>query len=729
MIGYLLGLILAARMPTLDWTHLLASMGLLLPLILLRLPYRLQLVSCMLAFSYSSVWGLYQLEHRLPQAVAKVDVQLRGQIDTLVLKDDRIQRFELQLIQAPEAFPRLRRVQLTHYSVEPALKQGDQITLIARLQTPQRFLNFASPDSKRRALQRAIDARGYVRELLAHEHEPGLRQRLYDQLMQRLPPDSANTLSAVVLGESSGLQDKQWSLLRATGTVHLVVVSGLHLGVLTLAGLIIGRSLLFPLLLLKPSFARLIWGLPVVLALTLASTYLWLGGAGLALQRAWVLVALLLTGRLWGRSISLRTRLKAALVVVTLLDPLTVLDLGFWLSFGLVWLLLQHARWRTNSPRWLVPLRVQLFLSIALLPVLLVGIGQLNLIGVFTNLWAIPWLSFGVMLLPILLPLALMSNVFAQLVALWSDALWRGLALSADLGLSSDWTRPPEAFLPLALAGILLLLLPLRLRLMGALMLMPLLLYPVERVEGFRVRMMDVGQGQASIIDLPSSRWIYDTGPSFGANFSAAELTLIPTLKNEPQVELQGLIVSHSDRDHSGGLGALLQYRQPSQIYSGQPELTGGKLCREGQLFIDGEVEMRLTGITRPINDNDASCVVLLSYRSCHLLMAGDLSSGAELILLRQFQPLSLTWLMLSHHGSRSSTSDAWLDFWSPQTVLLSRGRNNPFGHPHPEVIERVESRRLKLVDTAIDGEIELVADAQGCRTETFSERQRRYWY
>ena len=729
MIGYLLGLILVARMPVLEWAYLLVI--LLVP-VLLRLrgqTLRLQSISFVLAFVYASSWGLLQLQHRLPAELGKVDLFLTGQIDSLVRLSDQSQRFELLVEEPPQLYSQLRRLRLTLYSNEPRLRQGDRLTLVARLQAPQRYLNDASPDSKRRALQQGIDATGYVRELQSHLPSAGIRQRLYDQLIERFPAETASTLAALVLGEAAGLSDTHWMLLRKTATVHLVVVSGLHLGVLTLAGILTGRLLLLPLLLMTPMLARRLWGVPMLLALILATCYLGLGGAGLALQRAWVLVLVLLTGRLWGRTLSLSLRLRVALVLVTLIDPLAVLDLGFWLSFGLVWLLLQHSRWRSNIAVWVTPIRVQLFLSLALLPVLLVGVGQLNLLSLFTNLWAIPWLSFGVMLLPIMLPLSYLSDFVAELTVLWIDLFWVGLDLCSEIGLSSDWPPPASWLLPVAIVGTLLLLLPLRLKLVGALILTPYLLYPNESTKGFKARLIDVGQGQASVIDLPWGRWVYDTGPSFGSSFSAAQLTLIPTLKRDPQRPLDGLIISHSDRDHAGGLAALLAYRQPTLIYSGQPEQTGGVSCR-GPILIEQEgVELHLMGLEQRQSDNDSSCVMLLRYRECTLLIAGDLSSGAELELIRQLEPTPITWLMLSHHGSRTSTSDAWLDHWQPKTLLVSRGRNNPFGHPHAEVMELVNRRNLELLDTAVDGEIELIANDQGCRLSTFYDRQQRYWY
>ena len=727
MIGYLLGLILAAWMPSLNWPYLLTIFSLVLLIRLGR--YGRQLLLLVLAFNYALLWGEYQLHHRLSVDVGKVDLVFTGRVDSIVRANQRSQRFELSLDEPVEGFEHLRRVRLSLYATEPILQQGDSLKITARVQTPQRYLNDASPDAKRRALQRKIDATGYVRSIDEHHSRVGVRQRLLDALNSRFSDQTASTLAALLLGESWSLGNEHWNLLRITGTIHLVVVSGLHLGVLTLAGVLVGRGLLLLLIPLSPVVAKQLYFLPTLTALILASSYLWIGGGGVALQRAWVLVFVLLTGRLWRRTFDLRSRLNLALIGVTLMDPLSVLDLGFWLSFGLVWLLLQQGRWRTFSHRWRAAIRVQLVLSLVLLPVLVVAVGQLNLLSMVSNLWAIPWISFGVMALPLLLPLALLSESVVSLIELWTELFWEGLRWFTYIGMSVDWTPAPIWLLPLAIAGVVLLLTPLRLRFVGLVLISPLLLFTTENREGFTVRLLDVGQGQAAIIDLPNQRWVYDTGPAFGSDFSAAQLTLIPTLKREPNRRLHGLIISHSDGDHAGGVEALRRLYKPVRTLSGQPQFNGGEACSAQQVIHDSGVELAVTALANPQSDNDSSCLLLLSYLGCSLLIAGDITLKAERQLMRQLKPRPITWLQLSHHGSRTSSSEAWLDFWQPDTVLISRGRNNHFGHPHPEVMQRLERRNVPRLDTAQDGEIVLHATAQGCSTSTFLQRQQRYWY
>ncbi len=751
MIGYVSGLLGVAWISDLSWTPVVitaALIALAAAILGARVVPQLrfcrasflpiQLLGLLFGVVYATLWGSYQLDHRLPAEVGKVDLELRGTISSIVRVDEGSQQFLLRLSEPNPIHPQLRTVRLRLYEDEPLLKESDRLHLTVRLQTPQSYLNPFSPDSRRKALQRRIDATGYVRDMHAapethSKRDSGLRQQIYDQLTARFEPSVAAFLSALVLGHSIDLSTQKWELLSTTGTVHLVVVSGLHLGVLAVAGLFIGRLLVFALRLGYPLSAGITPRLPWVVALSLTTVYLWFGGAGLALQRAWVLISVLLIGQLFRRTPALSLRFKLALLLVTLLDPLAVLDLGFWLSFGLVWILMQLGRLRQRQSPALQAMRVQLVLSLLLLPVLLFALSQLNLLSVLSNLWAIPWVSAGVLLLPLMLPLSFVTDSAQWIVEQWVQLFWSGLSVNAQVGLSPLWTPAPLGLTLLALVGMVLLLVPLRLRLVGVLLLFPALLYAPQERQGFAVTLLDVGQGQAAIIDLPGERWIYDTGPAFGDDFAVAQLTLIPELKRRTHNKPALLIVSHGDRDHAGGVEALMRFHQPELTLSGQPEQVEGRACHLGYEREVGGISARVGGLSQVRDDNDASCWLYLTNGACSLLVAGDLSTSAEMRLMRELESdglrQPLTWLHLSHHGSKTSTSEAWLDFWQPKFALNSRGRNNHFGHPHPSVTARLEVRAIPLLDTAEVGAISLEAEGADCNTTSFLGTKRRYWH
>jgi competence protein ComEC len=203
-------------------------------------------------------------------------------------------------------------------------------------------------------------------------------------------------------------------------------------------------------------------------------------------------------------------------------------------------------------------------------------------------------------------------------------------------------------------------------------------------------------------------------------------MTLVPTLRTKG-VEAVDLIISHSDVDHAGGFDALKDAVKLRGVISGQPEMTGGILC-SNQLDTRDGVNFRAFHLPSGESDNDNSCVLLVENGHCSFLVAGDLSSSAEIRLLKMYQFPAITWLHLSHHGSQSSTSGYWLDSLNPQFALVSRGLNNRFNHPNEQVIERVKHRDITIFDTAIDGQISLSATGNSCSESRFVEREQRYW-
>ncbi|MEY3038765.1 MAG: hypothetical protein RL143_1332, partial [Pseudomonadota bacterium] len=381
MIFYLLGLVAAAWMPSLDATALFSLITLLLSTLAPK-PWRNQVRVLLIALVVNYVWSAYSLAHRIPLYTKPVDVVLSGEIVNLQPPiNDGYASLLIDVEVPPAELPRLRRIKVGLYDANLIIKAGDRINATVRLKPPNRFLNDESPDTILRSLRQGVDATGYIREVHQLIESSSVRQKIFDQLGNRLPKNTAPILSAILFGESSLLAQTEWTLLRQTGTVHLAVVSGIHLAVVTLSILISLRGIIFLLTYMFP-LRRMAWfeRLPILLSMVAATVYLWLAGAGIPLQRAWVMAMLLLGGMLFKRSPSAVRRLQIALVVVTLFDPLAVLDLGFWLSFGLVFLLLAMNRWRHNYPWWLSVILVQLLLTLLMLPLIVGGTGQLTLV-------------------------------------------------------------------------------------------------------------------------------------------------------------------------------------------------------------------------------------------------------------------------------------------------------------------------------------------------------------
>ncbi|GGC02968.1 DNA internalization-related competence protein ComEC/Rec2 [Marinobacterium zhoushanense] len=741
MIAFITGLLAVAWLPSLLYTPLLLTFAFLA---MLRQRWRRLAILLSLGVLFGSIWGAWQLNHRLPDRFARTDVNLVGIIDQLPRLQGRRQSFTLRIISidsADEALLHLRRLSLSHYDAHDLLKAGDRIKVRVRLFPPRGLSNPYAFDSERRFLTESIDARGYVRSLDSIESSgitlPGLRQRLSMLLDQYFDERVSVTLRALVLGDRSGLSPEQWRLLSETGTAHLLVVSGVHIAVMAGLGVLATRTLGL-LLLWGGGSSRDVRRAGLLLTLLLACAYALLAGMGLPVQRALIMVAVFIGAEWWLRPVTAWQRWRIALLGVCLLQPLAVIEPGAWLSFGavalLIWISQQGTRLGGLLSRWW---GVQGRLFIGMMPISALLFHQLGFLAPLVNFVALPAVSLLVMALPVLLPLVLLGVQWpADLLSWVILAFWQGVTLSRE-GLGLYLALPdiePLAML-LAIVAVLwwLLPLPLRWRWLSIFMLFPMLATEANRPpEGtFVATLFDVGQGLAVLIETSEGRIIYDTGPGYSGGGSAFDYAVAPALKARRLSTIEQVVISHGDSDHSGGFGALRREYVYQQLILGQPlqGVAGGINCADHPQVTLGGVRFRYlqSSMETLSNDNAHSCVLIVESRHCVLVIPGDLEMQGEMDLMRRYDLPRTDWLVAGHHGSKTSSSAAWLDALQPTAVLFSRGAFNRFGHPAAEVVERVSQRGALIHDTASDGALLLEAGEE-CRTSAWRQRKKRYW-
>lgn len=740
MIPYLSGLLLVAWLPRLSWLPLVLLS--LLPLMRLC-RWRLALFILVAAALHAGLWGGWQLSHRLPDQRVRTDLRMQLQIDSLVQRQGRRQSFTVRVIDSTAsaaALKRLRRLKLSLYASDPLLQPGDRLDALVRLFPPRGLSNPAAFDRERRYLSEGIDARGYIRRLYGQTRGglslAGLRGGLKRAIDGAFSPPVAATLNALVLGDRSGLGQPQWRLLSETGTAHLLVVSGLHVALVAGIGLLLGRLLCMPLLFwgLSPLKVR---RLTLLLALTLASGYALLAGFALPVQRALIMVAVFLAGEWWLHPISGWQRWRLALVLVTLMQPLAVVEAGAWLSFGAVALLLWLARIRLPRARgvkqwW----RIQLQLFVGMLPITALLFNQAGFLAPLVNAIALPLVSLLVTLLPLLLPLSLSDALPLVAGALeWSiNGFWSLLTtLRQSLGLYLPLAEPSLMAIFLAVIAVAWWLqpLPLRWRWLSALLLLPLFVdsRPLPPEGHFQARVFDVGQGLAVLLETAHSRVLYDTGPGFHDGGSVFPWAIDPLLRAHNIRQLDLVVISHDDSDHSGGLPALLERHEVDTLIAGQVEpldMPGVQSCTERPLLeLDG-VRLSFYQAQGVQGDNENSCVLLVEGQHCSLLLPGDLGFAGERALADQPLP-RVDWLLAGHHGSATATSAPWLQRLQPEQLIFSRGRFNRFGHPADEVVERARAAGARIRDTALEGSL-LLEDRPGCPASAWRTAKRRYW-
>lgn len=733
MLALAMGLLLPRFLPELPAAWALIVLGMLGLLCLLR-PASRPLAWLCFGLLWASLQMQAALDGRLASELDGRTFWLEGQVLGLPAAQDGVVRFELGDIRSRHAGlpPRLR---LAWYG-GPQLRAGERWRLAARLKRPHGLVNPHSFDHEAWLLAHHIGGTGTVKtgERLQEAVGAGSwRDRLRARLLTVEAQGRQGAIAALVVGDSSGLSPTDWRILQDTGTVHLMVISGQHVGML--AGLLYGLVALLARIGWWPR--HLPW-LPCACTAAFAGAlgYGWLAGFEVPVQRACVMVAVVLLWRLCFRQLGVWLPLLIALDGVLLFDPLASLQPGFWLSFGAVALLALTFSGRLGAWRWWLTLpRAQWAMVVGLLPLMLALGLPISASGPLANLLAVPWVGLTV-------PVALLGTALLPLSGLGEGLLllagWSLGWLFQLLELFADWQAAwiveslPLWAWSLATVGALVLLLPagVPFRALGALLLLPLLYPPTPLPLAGKadVWVFDVGQGLSVLVRTRSHALLYDAGPRHG-DFDTGERIVFPSLRRLGVDRLDVLLISHADSDHAGGAVAVQRLLPTQRVLGGEPARLPAVLqaqsCESQTWRWDG-VRFGLWRWVQAADGNQSSCVLMIEAGGERLLLTGDIDARAEQALVQSDWPLAAHWLLLPHHGSNSSSSLPFLSAVRPQNALISRGRHNAFGHPHPMVIGRLQDLGVRLYDTAESGalKVELGAfhEARGLR------EQRRFW-
>jgi competence protein ComEC len=749
----------------------------------------------MLGLLWSWLLAARQLEQQLPRELEGVDFWVTGHIASLPSPRGAFQQFDLDIGSAcfrlhPRDCPRNpgptplagARITLNEYT-GLALAPGERWRFRVRLNRPHGFANPGGYDYEASLFVQGIVGRGYVRStpfnkrlaaagLSLQAARAALRSRLHEQAGGLR---HTGVLSALMLGDRDGVSDAQWQLLTRTGTNHLLVISGLHVGFVAMTAYALIN-------LLVRCLPRLLSWLPAqhyaALAAVLgALVYSALAGFSLPTQRALVMVLVLMAGQLLGRRFMPSYSLLLAATLVLLLAPMSVTQAGFWLSFSAVgallfaftgyrrrpaepgqrWTWLSWLSWQGLWQRWLQP---QWVVSVGLLLPLLLWTGQVSLISPVTNVLAIPLVSLlivplallGALLLVIMPGLAFLPDL--SLAPLWlADVLlgWLFAGLQAAATLGPDlWQPPPPTpqVAALAMLAVLLLLAPRGLLASPVPWLLPLclltpLLWPAERPRPAhgtaQLQFLDVGQGLAVVVHTRHHHLLFDTGPALGPQFDAGRAVIIPYLRLRDVQTLDMLIISHAHQDHSGGAASVAQQLDIRQLLTGgsyaevlAADRTGR--CRAGQRWQWDGVDFQVLHPTPhpDNNENNNACVLLISAGGQRALLTGDIEEPAERALLaRQPDTLGADILQVAHHGSASSSSLAFIAAVRPALSVVSAGYRNRFDHPDAGVVQRLHEHGSLVCQTPRTGAVQIeLGVVRGPRLSgTHRQRYRRFWH
>lgn len=726
---------------------------------------------------WAVLFGLIRQADGLPAAEGRQQAVVEGVVLGLPKPFARGARFDFEVTRVLEPLGAQvpRRLRLSWYAPQgAALQAGETWRFRVSLRPPRGTANPGGFDYEQWLFEQGLRAVGYVRDAAVNRRLADGSERFWSadvwrrairgRLQQALGGSpQAGLIEALALGIDDAITPQQWTVLRRTGTVHLIAVSGSHIGLVAGLAFFAGQWLCVRLGVVR-------WPPPSVAAcagLGAAWLYAALTGFSIPAQRALVMVAVAMGAVVLRRNLGSAQVWATALLAVLLWDPMAVLAPGFWLSFGAVALIAYALSGRAARPlpgrssglavswraRWarravlgyrraLAMLKINGYTALGLAPLLLLFFRQVSLISPVANLLAVPIL--GVVLIPLCLAGALSLLVAPQLGAglLWLadwllDRFWPCLEWLAD-GSWAQWSgaAPPLwTFLP-AVLGVAWLLAPrgIPARWLGLALLLPALAARAERpLPGeFRLALLDVGQGLAAVVETRHRTLVFDTGPSLGPDFDMGSAVVEPYLRQRGIKVIDALVVSHGDNDHSGGAHALAELFPPIRtVYASEPARLAGlpaQLCREGQAWSwDGVAFAMLGPVDSAAQGNDASCVLKVSGRNGSALLTGDIERAAEAQLVaRHGAGLRSTVLVVPHHGSKTSSTAEFLAAVRPRYALVPAGYLNRFGFPHPMVLRRYAEVGAEVWNTAASGAVMIDGDGSvhGHRAE-----QRRYWH
>lgn len=625
----------------------------------------------------------------------------------------------------------------------PPLAEGQRIAVHTRPHRPSGFRNPGGFDYPGHLARRGIlvvgTARGDLIEALTAPEPPWparVKRWAVATLGAHLPPGSAALLAGLLLGDRTGLTPETEEAFRRAGALHVLVVSGSNVALVT--------STVFVILALG--------GLPPPARAA---------GAGLALVgfalvvgldpsvvRATAMGLAVLAAVILDRESQVLNALALAGLALLAWRPEDLWDPGFQLSFaataGIVWLApeVTRALRERGLPVWLAAaLAVSLGAQAGVTPITAQHFNHLSLIGALANLAVVP-LAGGATILglgalvaaaistlaadiafqavwPVLLALRAVvwaaASVPAATVALPAPGLLAGACWYAGLAMAPEAVRSRRAA---ALAGGLL---------AGSLLLAA---WPWLRPgDGLlRVTFLDVGQGDAALVELPEGqRLLVDGGPGGPHRFDAGRHVIAPFLWNLPAARLDLVVLSHPAPDHAGGLGAVGRRFGVERFWDTGRWGPGSEPTRRAleeagvkRQQVRAGAQQRLGSALLTVlhpddafagSRGDASLVLRVDWRGVSLLFVGDLGARGEALLLDRAPPLRATILKVGDHGSRSASTRDFLEAVRPAVAVISAGSRHPFRHPAPETLQRMAAVGARVYRTDLDGAVIVESD------------------
>ncbi|HGF7183686.1 TPA: DNA internalization-related competence protein ComEC/Rec2 [Vibrio cholerae] len=570
-------------------------------------------------------------------------------------------------------------------------------------------LNEIGFDAEAHYMAQSVIARVSVKANTPYTISP--QEDVRSSLQQKLVTLTQNSpfqgiILALTFGERNGIDEQEWRALRNSGLIHLVAISGLHIGIAFSVGYFLGLGIM-------RLHAKLLWS-PFVCGALLAVFYAWLAGFTLPTQRALIMCLLNVALVMLAFPLSALKRILLTLGAVLVWSPFTSLSNSFWMSFLAVAIVLyQLASQSQRQVWWKALLWAQVFLVCLMAPVTAYFFGGLSVTAVLYNLVFIPW--FSLVIVPALfLGLLLMVVWPGVATAYWPWVDWTFLPLDwalqfADVG----WWVVPSKVQGVVAASVAILLLYRFMSLKACSLLLGMIglwwwfpsITPLWRMD-----VLDVGHGLAIVIEQDERAIVYDTGSSWPGG-SYVQSVIEPMLQQRGLRQVDGVILSHLDNDHAGDWQGLAERWQPDWIRASQLG-TEFMPCIRGESWQWQSLHFTVLWPPQTVSRayNPHSCVIRMTdTQSNHsVMLSGDVTAMGEWLLARDGVQLQSDVMIVPHHGSKTSSTAEFIAQVNPKLAIASVAKDNRWNLPNPQVVARYQAQQVEWLDTGQAGQISL---------------------
>ncbi len=753
--------------------HDLISLRLLMLVILIvGLAVRIQttilpILIVILGFTWATLSFTNHFNNELPIDIEGQTIIVTGQIQNLPQNKPQSSRFHFRISSAnsssgvaiPELTNQTTILSCYHCYLEFLPDQVWQLSV--RLKRPHSYASWGAFDYEKYLFRHQIIATGYIRikdqnDFLFSSAGFSINQwrwKISQSLNQALVNNDVGRaiVGALTVGDKSQFSNEQQLVFQKTGISHLLAISGLHIGLAFLVSAWLFKWCLAPIAQIYNYLPR--QRLVLIPALLSAFSYAALAGFAISTQRAMIMLSLYVFARFFARQLSLLKVLLIAVVVIFMIDPFSILDVGFWLSCSAVFVIGLIAEYKKthqtggeqetdDQSNKLSLIKLQPLLWLGMLPVTLLFFGKISILSPFVNLLLVP--LFCSVLIPFTLfalvldlsGLVALSHILLQVLSYCYVKVYWLLLWLTELPFAQIALPPMRSFeWIVCVLLIVAYFFAWRIR-HGLLSVFIVLLVGFNQVKNmasneFNVTLLDVGQGLAMVVEGPDYVLVYDTGPAFSSGFNTAEAVLIPYLQHRGIRHIDTLIISHADNDHIGGLGALLEAFEVTQILTSRVDkVPGATNCVTGQSWSVSSLEFNIVSPDQntPEGSNNRSCVLRISNGYKTVLISGDIERQVEQYLLRDGVDLSADVLLVPHQGSKTSSTVNFIDAVDPYLALIAAGYRNHYGHPHKDVVTRYQQRNIKVVSTIEGGSILLNIKNNSIILTSYRESEKGFW-